>query len=123
MERRQNQRAATNLRLNGRVPASPVLTEVLDLSPGGCRVRAASPLLKRGATILLSIAETTEIAGQIVWQQGREFGVQFHEELSEEALAQLQTGCGDSSPFNQVGRDRFGRRMLPLRSWITVRPM
>ncbi len=103
----------------GRIPATPVNVTVLDLSTSGCLVEATAPLIKQGRTILLSLSDSVEIAGQVVWQDGSRFGVQFHREISTDELSSLMVRPDDRESGTSL-RDRFGRLLPPLSARIRI---
>jgi hypothetical protein len=106
-------REAVNLLIAGRVPATPITVQLLDLSRNGCKIQSAKcDRISQGATILLTISNLTEVAGQVVWQRGNSFGVQFSQDISEELIQQV---LGDSAQRDSSGPDVFDSfgRILP----------
>jgi hypothetical protein len=116
MEHRRTDRFSTHLQVRGRIPASPIAATILDVSTTGCRLEAASPLVKPGATILLDLPGGGAVAGQIVWRDDAECGVKFHEQISGRIIAQIISGEVAAAPLEDFARDRFGRRLPALRS-------
>lgn len=89
MRERANHRFASSTEAVCRVPATPLIAAIIDVSSEGCRGRANSYLVQRGATILVSFASGVELGGQVVWVDGAEFGVRVHVTIPGETVAQL----------------------------------
>lgn len=92
MQTRRNERVSTNIATVGRMPASFAEVTVIDLSTVGCQIHTCSPLARVGATILLSLSDRDDVAGQIVWKEAERCGVQFFNDLSEEAIDWIAIG-------------------------------
>ena len=86
MEMRKEDRIATNIAATARLPASPAAVTMLDVSMAGCLISTKSKLATIGATILVSLSERVEAAGEIVWTDGKNCGVKFHQPMSEKSI-------------------------------------
>ena len=106
-------REAVDRKVRGRVPATPVAATIVDLSNSGCRGRAEG-LPQPGATILLRLFAGEEVAGEVVWRRGDEFGVKFHQEIGDELVARFQENAAFEESTGGEVRDKFGRRLPPL---------
>lgn len=122
MERRRSERQPIVREVFGRVPATLVSATVLDVSATGCMGEADSVLIQRGATILLTFSDADEVAGRVVWREGLQFGVQFHEPISDRVLARLRQGEAVRPQKLIELRDHFGRPLPPLGAQIRIRP-
>ena len=112
-------RVSVNLWVVGRVPATPIVANLVDLSETGCRIHSHDGhLIAPGATILLNISTSSEVAGQIVWQRGEQFGVRFRVPISEELVQQLVLDSSHRDASGLGVLDSFGR---PLPSPVSLK--
>ncbi len=114
MERRKSPRSPVDREVAARIPATPMVARILDMSTSGCLAEAHSPLIREGRTILLNLSGTDEITGTIAWQEGDRVGIKFLEEISQETLSRVLKSDGGESQENTTMRDRFGRALPPL---------
>ena len=122
MERRRAPRTKTSREVIGRIPATPITATIFDFSLSGCLAQTESPLIQRGATILLDLSETDAIAGQVVWREDDRFGIEFHEHISSETLLRLTEADADRPGTKVDLKDRFGRRLTELGARIRIAP-
>lgn len=100
-ERRSTHRVQTVFRVARVITATDEgLVRVRNLSDLGARLRMliALPL---SDSLTLQLADTVELSGRVVWQEGHEFGLQFDHPIScSDLLATLAAGtrCGVIRP-------------------------
>ena len=88
-ERRSHPRIRIRRSVAGRIPATPIVATLLDISQSGCRAQTPQCRLEPGTTILLDLTVSRTVAGQVVWRRGDEFGVKFGLEVPERVIAYL----------------------------------
>ena len=81
MERRITDRMPTEVGVSCRVPASPELATLVDLSRSGCRLEFARRNIDPGATVNLDFRTGKPIGGEVVWTDGSYAGVRFYSAL------------------------------------------
>src|SRR5690349_8245524 len=113
MERRQATRAPTRVTIGCRVPSTPTLANVMNLSVSGCMLESNEPCIMRGSTILLSFPGVHEVAGEVLWQKAKRFGVKFNSSFDEGVLVTLLSRQQRSAEPLSV-TDSFGRILPPL---------
>lgn len=116
MERRKTHRFKTDRAVQARIPATPVLVTVLDLSTAGCMIRYDGPPIRPGTSILLDLSEMDEVSGQVIWRETEKMGVEFHQELAADAVARLAARDVDHFDQRAALKDRFGRTLPGLRA-------
>ena len=88
-DRRQEQRFAVSGLVRGRYPATPFSATVEDVSRSGCRLLPNGRPIPIGSTLLLDLTRDISVAGQAVWVAGHRIGMQFHEPLTDEQVAEV----------------------------------
>ena len=81
MERRFEERTATNVHLTCRVPARPCRAIMRDLSHTGCRLDVPEGNVELGGTALIDVPGAARIVGRVVWIKGTEAGIRFERPL------------------------------------------
>jgi hypothetical protein len=96
-----------------RVPATPTLATVLNLSASGCLLESDQPCISHGSTILIQLPGACEIAGQVMWCRGSRVGVKFNSGLEAGVVAAI---LGGDHAMHEAGnlKDKFGRDLPPL---------
>lgn len=122
MERRKSHRFKTDKVVQGRIPATPVLVTVLDLSTSGCMLRYDGPPIRPGTSILLDLSELSEVAGQVIWRDTQLLGVQFDQDLTADAVVRMVAKDVDHFDQHTALKDRFGRTLPGLRAHLRSGP-
>lgn len=114
MERRRNNRSATNREVVAHDPASPIKARILDLSVSGCKALSDSRQIAPGVAVLIDLSENTTIGGQVVWRESDLFGVRFDQNISVETVTLFTQDESVDIKGESFVRDRFGRRLPNL---------
>lgn len=80
-----------------------------NLSCGGCMIESGSRLLRLGAAVHLTLRESIEVTGEVVWRIGRNAGIRFDQMLHPRVVEQF--GYDEVEFDRNDPRDRFG---IPL---------
>lgn len=84
-ERREHARVATEEAVLCRAPATPRRVRLVDVSHGGCRIRALDgAAVPYGATVLLDFVRGRRISGQVVWVDAQSAGIRFEHRLAHD---------------------------------------
>ena len=67
---------------------------ILDISSGGCRVQTELESMRIGATVILKLSESEQVAGQVAWKQRDECGVEFYRPLADEIIDKIAVWVG-----------------------------
>ena len=86
MKLRRAARVETRIEIDARIPASSVAVTVLDISTTGCSIQTDSTLARVGGTIFLKLSDHEGVAGQIVSNDEKRYGVEFYKPVSEETI-------------------------------------
>ena len=113
MDRRQAVRSPIHTMVGCRVPATPTLAIVRNLSASGCLLESDEPCICHGSTILVQFPGACEIAGQVMWRRRNRFGVKFNAGLEPGVLAAI-LGCDNATHEVGILKDNFGRDLPPL---------
>ncbi|MCA0909731.1 PilZ domain-containing protein [Qipengyuania gaetbuli] len=89
IQQRLSPRHATNVVLDCLVGRQRAQAILCDVSPSGCRVELFDASAEPGAMLIFEIDDRLAFAGQVVWVQGAEAGVQFTRPLLPQILAAL----------------------------------
>lgn len=95
MKLRRHERLAVYITTVAQAPAQAVDVDVLDLSVSGCRIRSFDNALRVGATVVLRLSDTEEVAGQLVWVAKDEGGVEFYKMIGEHAVDKFASAIGE----------------------------
>ena len=88
MERRFSERISMHLSGLARVAGRSERVTISDLSAEGCRLVTSHGFVEVGDSVALKFTEI-RIRGDVVWQCGREVGLQFHSRLHPAIVAHL----------------------------------
>lgn len=91
MERRLAYRFLADKAVNCRVPATPAIAQLVDISTGGCRIQVQSSLVVPGGTILLELVEGFHAVGKVLWRNGKEAGISFSQTLHQSIIDHVRT--------------------------------
>jgi hypothetical protein len=107
-----------------RVPATPTLVAVLNISPAGCLFESENPCISRGSTILMIFPLLGEIAGQVVWRERSRIGVKFNSSLGAGVVAAILSRDTTRRAVGNM-KDKFGRDLphLPRLPKAFVQPI
>lgn len=89
IQQRLTPRHATNVVLDCLVARQRAQAILCDVSGTGCRVELFDASAEPGAMLIFEIDDRLAFAGQVVWVQGAEAGVQFTRPLTPQILAAL----------------------------------
>jgi hypothetical protein len=90
VERRDNERIASELATVCRAPATPHRARLVDVSTTGCRLRTLDgTAIPNGATVLLDFTPGGRISGQVMWSGPHTAGIRFDNALSQKLAVVL----------------------------------
>lgn len=123
IDRRLGDRIQTVFRVARVISASDEgLARIRNMSDHGACLRMELPVILSDH-LILELVDGVELAGQVIWQHGNEFGVQFDQAIAcDTLLAQLAAGarCGATRPVRlPVAATALARSERGLRS-VTV---
>lgn len=114
-------RFKVSLAVQGRVPATPIMAKLANVSLTGCMLETAEcELIAPGATILLTISNIITLAGQVVWRVGSRVGIKFQSRASEDTLVRIRRASSHLNVDTMAISDSFGRDLPDLAS---IRPL
>lgn len=86
MKYRTEERVPLNVLVAARTPTATLEVTIVDLSCTGCKMHVIGSIPRVGESILLTLSAGDEVAGQIIWRDGEEYGVKFYKEIDERVI-------------------------------------
>lgn len=86
---RASDRRPLSLMVKGRVQSRAIYVDLIDISTGGCKIRASRGFANVGDRLTMKVAGINTPLGKIVWVQDRYAGVAFDGTLHEAVLDHL----------------------------------
>ncbi len=88
------------------------LVRVVDISTSGCRFVSESKAMRRGMTVLVSLAQGFDLTGRIVWQGKSAYGVAFNTQISLDDVDCI--AAGHSQAGNEFVSAQNSRPIYPV---------
>jgi hypothetical protein len=79
-----------------RVPASPIVVTIQNISSDGCKIAVGHCKLQRGTTVLLEVSRDVHVLGRVLWTKLNLAGVKFESGLPAELLSAIIEGKTDT---------------------------
>ena len=92
--------------VKGRVESRAIYVDLIDISEGGCKVRATSGFANVGDRITMKVAGVNAPLGKVVWVDDRYAGIAFEGSMHEAVLDHL---CERIHSADTMERQRFHR--------------
>jgi hypothetical protein len=88
--------------VKGRVGSRAIYVDLIDISTGGCKIRASRGFANVGDRLTMKVAGINAPLGRIVWVEDRFAGVAFEGQIHEAVLDHLcNTVAGNWAPEKQ----------------------
>ena len=94
LERRSSFREISDVTIGCRVPASPILANIQNISAAGCKIVLRDRALGRGTTVILELPDKNQVVGQVVWASQKTAGIEFEHQISSDILATFVSAQG-----------------------------
>lgn len=97
---RGSDRRPLHLMVKGRVQSRAIYADLIDISEGGCKLRAGSGFASVGDRVTIRLNGINSPLGRVVWVEGKVAGVAFENPMHIAILDHLCTSV-DSASFHQ----------------------
>lgn len=92
--------------VQGRVQSRAIHAKVIDISEGGCKLRASAGFANKGDRITIRLNGINAPLGTVVWSEGKEAGVAFENPMH---IAMLDHLCASVDGAGEFARQRMHR--------------
>ena len=94
---RESDRRPLHLMVKGRVQSRTIFADLMDISEGGCKLRASSGFANEGDRVTIRINGINAPLGKVVWVEGKVAGVAFESAMHVAVLDHLCNSVEASS--------------------------
>jgi len=103
---RESDRRYLQLMVKGRVQSRAIFADLLDISEGGCKLRASSGFASVGDRVTIRMNGINAPLGKVVWMEGKVAGVAFESPMHVAVLDHL---CASVEAANFYEQQRMHR--------------
>ncbi len=101
---RGSDRRPLHLMVKGRVQTRAIYADVIDISEGGCRLKATAGFANIGDRVTIRINGINAPLGKVVWSEGNTAGIAFESQMH---IAVLDHLCNDIHNASEHQRKRM----------------
>jgi hypothetical protein len=91
---RAAERRSLSLMVKGRVKSRVVYCDLVDISEGGCKIRASAGFAEIGDRVTMKVGNVNAPLGKVVWIDGKVAGVAFEGQMHAAVLDHLCASNG-----------------------------
>lgn len=103
---RGSERRSLNLLVKGRVQSRAIYADLIDISEGGCKLRASAGFANSGDRVTIRMNGINAPLGKVVWANGKEAGIAFENPMH---IAVLDHLCSSVTGANSYHKQRMHR--------------
>lgn len=106
VERRAEKRFDIDTKVSCRIPATPILSIIRNMSPDGCMLEVTGTSLEPGGTVLLQLVEDQHVVGSVIWANRKRHGIQFERRVDVSTIENVRTNTTGVAESSLRGSDR-----------------
>lgn len=103
---RGSDRRPLHLMVKGRVQSRTIFADLVDISEGGCKLRASSGFASEGDRVTIRINGINAPLGKVVWVEGKVAGVAFESAMHVAVLDHLCSSVETASFHDKLRMHR-----------------
>lgn len=104
---RSSDRRPLQLMVKGRVQSRAIYADLLDISEGGCKIKASAGFANVGDRVTIRMNGINAPLGHVVWLEGKVAGVAFENPMHIAMLDHLCASVGGADPSVRARMNRL----------------